>query len=330
MGTPHIHSIGFSCSNAEQLAAFYCTQLGFRHRATHTLKGGAYGQLLGLPDSRLKLVQLQLGDELLELTEVVDLGAGLRAGRPIPADSRSCDLWFQHICIVVADMAAAAAPIQALVQQGRLRPISSAPQTLPSWNQAAAGIQAYKFHDPEGHCLELLQFPADKGDARWHRAAAQRSAEASPCLGIDHSAIANADTERSCRFYDALLGLQLGGDGVNSGIEQDQLDGLENTRVRITSHRCSAGAGVECLNYQHPGGARPLPADQSAADSAHWQIRLQVQDLDALAPQLQAHGGSALTPSPVELDADQAALLGFRRGLQVRDPDGHQLQLVCS
>ena len=326
MGHPHIQSIGFTCSDADQLADFYCTHLGFRHTATFQVDGGAYGQLLGLAGSRLKVVQLQLGAEQLELTEVIHRDAELREGRPIPSDSRSCDLWFQHICIVVADMAAAAAPIQAQVQQGKLRPISSAPQTLPSWNQAAAGIQAYKFHDPEGHCLELLQFPADKGDSRWH----QPVRGDSPCLGIDHSAIANADTERSCRFYDALLGFDLGGDGVNSGIEQDHLDGLEGTRVRITSHRCRVGAGVECLNYLHPGGGRPLPADQSAADIAHWQIRIQMRDLDTLLPGLQAHGGDALTPAPIELEPEQAALFGFHRGLQVRDPDGHQLQLVCS
>ncbi len=32
-----------------------------------------------------------------------------------------------------------------------------APQRLPDWNTAAAGIGAYKFRDPEGHRLQLLQ-----------------------------------------------------------------------------------------------------------------------------------------------------------------------------
>ena len=69
--------------------------------------------------------------------------------------------------------------------------------SLSLWNAAAAGIQAYKVHDPEGHCLELLQFPPDKGDARWHQAAGSAT---SPFLGIDHSAIANADTGLSARL----------------------------------------------------------------------------------------------------------------------------------
>ena len=325
---PHIRSIGFTCRDGESLAAFYCDQLGFQRGKHWTIDGGVYAALLGLPGSRLQLQQLHVGQETLELTQVLELGPGLRPGRPIPTDSRSCDLWFQHICLVVADLAAVSGPIEADVAGGRLKQISSAPQTLPEWNQAAAGIQAYKFHDPEDHCLELLQFPADKGDAHWHaaaRAAALR--KDSPLLGIDHSAIANADTARSCRFYEELLGLRLGGDGVNSGIEQDRLDGLEGTRVHITGHRCGSGPGIECLDYRQPTGGRPMPADRSAADTAHWQIRMAVSDLEAIAAQVESFGGQRLS-EPLELEPELAGQLGFRRAMQIRDPDGHALQLV--
>jgi len=325
MSTPYIRSIGFTCRDAEALASFYTSHLGCRRQECLEIEAGSYAELIGLPGSRLKLLRLKLGAEQLELLEVLELGAGLHPGRFIPADSRSNDLWFQHICVVVSDMAAAAGPVQILIQQGQLQSISSAPQTLPSWNQAAAGIQAFKFHDPEGHCLELLQFPQDKGEPRWHQAT-----EGSTFLGIDHSAIANADTPRSCRFYEELLGLRLGGDGVNSGIEQDHLDGLSETEVRITGHRCPEGPGIECLNYLQPAGGRPLPADQNSADIAHWQIRLAVSDLEAIASQLESYGGSWVSPGIVELSGDQAAAVGFSRALQVRDPDCHQLQIVCS
>ena len=325
MTTPHIRSLGFTSGDAEALASFYTSYLGFRRLECLELEAGSYAELIGLAGSRLKVLRLQLGTEQLELLEVLELGPGLRPGRSIPTDSRSNDLWFQHICIVVDDLAAAATPVQTLIQQGRLQSISSSPQTLPSWNEAAAGIQAFKFHDPEGHCLELLQFPGDKGEPRWHQPAAE-----SPFLGIDHSAIANADTPRSCRFYEELLGLRLGGDGVNSGIEQDHLDGLTDTRVRITSHRCPEGAGIECLNYLQPGDGRPLPADQNSADIAHWQIRLELSDLEAIASQLESYGGSWVSPGIVDLSGEQATALGFSQALQIRDPDGHQLQIVCS
>lgn len=323
MSLPHIHSFGFTCRNAEAIANFLESHLGFERRECIDIDGGAYAALLRLNGSQLKLIRLALGSEQLELLQVVNLGPGIRPGRSIPTDSRSTDLWFQHICIVVSDLKQAAAPIQTLIARGEITTISSAPQTLPSWNTAAAGIQAFKCHDPEGHCLELLQFPADKGEPRWHQTGSD-----SPCLGIDHSAIGNADTERSARFYEGLLGLRLGGDGVNSGPEQDGLDGLEETRVRITSHRCPEGPGIECLNYQSPAGGRLLPADQSAADLAHWQVRLELSDLEAIAANVDAAGGSCVSDGVLDLEPDQATRLGFRRALQVRDPDGHQLQLI--
>jgi catechol 2,3-dioxygenase-like lactoylglutathione lyase family enzyme len=324
---PHIRSFGFTSDDALALANFYERNLGFRRGPSHTIQGGAYARLIGLDGSRLELHRLHLGSETLEITQVLELGPGLRPGRAIPADSRSCDRWFQHICIVVEAMGPAAAPLQAAVAAGALRPISASPQTLPEWNKGAAGIQAYKLHDPEGHCLELLQFPPDKGDGRWHHAADADNPAASPFLGIDHSAIANADTARSCAFYEQLLGLRLGGDGVNSGIEQDQLDGLTGTEVHITAHRCPSGPGIECLNYLQPGGGRPLPADQNAADVAHWQIRLAVSDLEGIASQAKTFGAT-IVAGPLELEPAIANALGFRSGLQLHDPDGHALQLV--
>ena len=117
---------------------------------------------------------------------------------------------------------------------------------------------------------------------------------------------------------------------MNHGLEQDQLDGLSGTRVHISAHRCPTGAGIECLNYVEPTGGRPMPADQSAADIAHWQIRLQVPDLDAIPTRVKAFGGSLVSRGIQHLSSDQASVLGFQRGLQVRDPDGHQLQLVSA
>ncbi|MGB8684208.1 MAG: hypothetical protein WCD12_15080, partial [Candidatus Binatus sp.] len=59
-------------------------------------------------------------------------------------------------------------------------------------------VTALKFRDPEGHPLELIAFPPDDTPAKW-----QRSSTAE-CLGIDHSAISVAVTERSVKFYERL------------------------------------------------------------------------------------------------------------------------------
>jgi catechol 2,3-dioxygenase-like lactoylglutathione lyase family enzyme len=267
------------------------------------------------------LTRLQLGQETLEILEVPKAdGSGAQLpGRAIPADSRSCDLWFQHLCLVTSNLDGALERLQPALESGLARAVSRGPQTLPAWNKAAAGIRAFKFRDPDGHNLELLEFPTDKGDARWHGG--------SGLLGIDHSAISISDTALSCRFYDDLLGLRLGGDGLNSGPTQDDLDNLEQTQVRITGHRCPRGPGIECLEYQPPNRGRPMPADLNPADLAHWQIRLQVDDLDPIATQLEACGGRLLSPGVVQV-GDQGDALGFSRALQVADPDGHRLQLV--
>ena len=152
----HISSVGFTTANAEAAAHFYADALGFRRSETLLVEAGPYAELVGLPGSKLKLVRLQLGQETLELSEVLSLGPGLRPGRKIPADSRSCDLWFQHICIVVSDLDAASAKARQMIANGSLVGVSTAPQTLPEWNLAAAGIQAFKFRDPEGQQLMLI------------------------------------------------------------------------------------------------------------------------------------------------------------------------------
>ncbi|MEB3277158.1 MAG: VOC family protein [Cyanobacteriota bacterium] len=327
---PRLLQVGFTCRDLEPTAQFYVDQLGFSRGAGWQLEGCRYATLLGLPQAALKLMRLHLGAECLELMQVLDPGPGQRQGHPIPADSRSCDLWFQHICMVCRDLDGAISQLQPALQSGRAQAVSTAAQTLPPWNTAAAGIRAYKFRDPEGHNLELLQFPPDKGDARWHQANGSASGNPEPQpmnLGIDHSAISVASTETSCRFYDQLLGLRLGGDGINSGPTQDGLDGLSDTQVRITGHRCPLGAGIECLNYLPPNRGRAMPTDLGAQDLAHWQIRLQLDDLNAVVDQIEPFGGRLISPGIVDL-GEEGKALGFARALQVADPDGHRLQLV--
>jgi catechol 2,3-dioxygenase-like lactoylglutathione lyase family enzyme len=272
----------------------------------------------GLPGARLRRLSLQLGAEHLELSEVLDPGPH-RPGRPVPVDSRSNDLWFQHICLVVPDLQAVVATIEQQIHAGTLGPISSAPQQLPDWNAAAAGIVAFKFRDPDGHPLELLQFPPDKGDSRWHQPSDAR------VLGIDHSAIGIADPGRSRRFYGELLGLAHGGGGTNSGPEQDGLDGLHGVAVQIDAWRPPQGMGIESLAYRQPRGGRPQPADHGFQDLCHWQLRLESSDLEGIAGRVEACGGTLISSGVTTLGE---SLPPWRLGLQLADPDGHRLQLV--
>lgn len=99
------------------------------------------------------------------------------------------------------------------LRRARVVHISSGPQTLPEWNRAAAGIRAFYFRDPDGHPLELIEYPTDKGQPRWQQPTERLF------LGIDHTAIAVTDTERALRFYQDRLGFRIVGESENYGTE---------------------------------------------------------------------------------------------------------------
>jgi len=55
--------------------------------------------LQGVFGANAVVAQLQLGEQMLELTQYMT-----PQGRPIPVPSYSNDLWFEHIAIVVSDI----------------------------------------------------------------------------------------------------------------------------------------------------------------------------------------------------------------------------------
>src|SRR4029453_17923987 len=161
--------------------------------------GGEYERLQGLFGIRMRIVRMRLGGEQIELTEYL-----APRGRRIAEDSRSNDRWFQHVAIIVSDMDTA----YARLRQHHVQYASPEPQRLPDWNPNAGGIKAFYFKDPDGHPLEILEFPAGKGDVRWQ-------ASGRLFLGIDHTAIVVGDTQRSLRFYRDALGLRVAGESTN-------------------------------------------------------------------------------------------------------------------
>ena len=310
-----------SCSNLDAQVAWYRDHLGFQEQSRDLLEGPWISGLFGCSaELRIARSILRLGSEQLQLWQWhggsgADSAAALMA--PVPADSRSNDGWFQHICMVTHDLNGC---YSGSLQRDS-QPISSAVQTLPAWNEGAAGIQAVKFTDPLGHPLELLEFPADKGHPRWHT---QPSPAALP-MGIDHTAIGISDTETSLRFYRDGLGLQVMGGSVNHGPEQDGLDGLDQTWVVITSLRPVSGdLGIEFLNYQQPAGGRPRAMPQ-VTDLCDWKILLEASDLDQQHASLQASEWGRSCGPLVSLDP---SVCGKARGFFVRDPDQHAVVVV--
>ena len=302
--------IGMTVADADRSIAFYSQVLGFEKVSDVEVWGREYEQLQGVFGLRMRVVRMRLGDESVELTEYLT-----PKGRLMPPDSRGNDRWFQHVAIIVSDMDRA----YARLREHRVQHASPAPQRLPDWNPNAAGIRAFYFRDPDGHFLEVLWFPAGKGDAKWHRETDRLF------LGIDHTAIVVGDTASSLRFYRDILGLTVAGESENYGPEQEWLNNVFGARLRITTLRAQAGPGVELLEYLTPRDGRPTPADLKANDIAHWQVQLVVADVSAayrVAQEARASlvsGGGIVLPDP---------RLGFQRGALLRDPDAHAVELV--
>jgi catechol 2,3-dioxygenase-like lactoylglutathione lyase family enzyme len=303
--------IGLTVSDLDRSVGFYSRVLAFERVAEGEAGGPPWEELTGVRGLRARTARLRLGDECLELTEYL-----APAGRAAPGDARSNDRWFQHVAIVVADMDLAHAALRA----ARVEPVSAGPQRLPDWNPAAGGIRAFYFQDPDRHVLEVLQFPAGKGDPRWQAAHGGRL-----FLGIDHTAIVVASTDASLRLYRDVLGLRLAGTSENWGAEQERLNAVPGARLRITTLRAGAGPGVELLEYLAPRDGRPYPADARPNDLLHWHTTLAVTDVEAAARALRAAGSAFVSPGPVALPGGPP---GAARAFLARDPDGHALQVA--
>ena len=305
-----VDAIGMTVADMDRSIDFYTQVLSFEKVSDVEVWGSAYEHLQGVFGVRMRVVRLKLGDEFIELTEYL-----APQGRPVPVDFHSNDRWFQHIALIVTDMDRA----YQWLRQHKVQHASTGPQRLPDWNPNASGIQAFYFRDPDGHHLEILQFPEGKGAAKWHRPSEKLF------LGIDHTAIVVANTEASLKFYRDLLGLQIVGTSENYGTEQEHLNNVFGARVRITSLHAEEGPGIEFLEYLAPRDGRPYPADARANDLFHWQTTLVVRSTETGFQQARAGESRFVSSGVVTVPERQ---LGFHKGLLVRDPDGHVMQLV--
>lgn len=205
---PLVQSVGpieMTVSDMDRATRFYSSVLSFEKVADRTVRDPNYLRLEGVLGESARIVRMRLGNEYIELTQFQGT-----ENRPIPSNSRSNDRWFQHIAIVVSDMRRAYEKLH----DAHVEQISLGPQRLPDWNVNAAGIDAFYFNDPDRHPLEIIHYPPDKGQAKWHNPSDRLF------LGIDHTAIAIGDTNVSLRFYRDLFGFRAAGASDNSGIEQ--------------------------------------------------------------------------------------------------------------
>lgn len=261
--------IELTVSDLPRAQRFYASALGFEPVS----EGELAPQLAALLGARRvrEVVLRRHGQELA-------LHAFDPAGAPYPGHATACDQSFQHFAMPVADIGAAVARLC-------VTPISrGGPQRLP---ERSGGATAFKFRDPDGHPLELIQFPHPRES------------------GIDHSAIVVSDAASSIAFYRETLGLRLAAQQLNTGPEQDRLDGLDGVSVEVVALQPQTPSPhLELLAYRSPPVRRmPIAAP---ADIAATRLVFEVSG---------ALDGAVTLP-----DGRRVAL--------TNDPDGHRLVLV--
>jgi catechol 2,3-dioxygenase-like lactoylglutathione lyase family enzyme len=244
-------------------------------------------------------LELRLGGQTIRL---IRTGPG---GRSYPGDVAGWSPLFQHIAIVVADMARAYAHLSTIPGW---TPISrSGPQKLPA---ASGGVSAFKFRDPEGHPLELIAFPSGAVPPQW------QTISQDVCLGIDHSALSVSGTAASLDFYESL-GLDRSGGSLNAGREQAMLDGVTDPTVEVTALTpAQAPPHVELLCYRGEFDRR-IPA-RNDNDIAATRLVLSLESRATLDAICATRSGALLSPPGLREPGLYSAML--------HDPDGH---LVC-
>ena len=232
-----------STTDLRRSVAFYCDGLGFEFAS----EAGALGEAV-----------LALGQQRIVL-------AASEAGMP-PQSVAGPDVRFQHVAIVARDMQAA---FERLQTQAPV-PISlDGPQRLPA---QSGGVCAFKFRDPDGHPLELIEFPVGRGAACWR--GSRRHRDDGTTLGIDHAAISVSNVARSIAFYERL-GFRIEARQVNQGVEQARLDGLDvsDAVVEVVAlvPTQEGTPHLELLGYRVPEPTCNDANADAAADQLVWQ-----------------------------------------------------------
>src|SRR5499425_3227489 len=264
-----VDSVDITVSDMDQAVDFYSRVLSFKTVSDTEVAGETYENLEGVFGVRIRVVRMQLGDEFIELSEYL-----APKGRSINVGARSNDRSFQHIAIIVTDMDKA----YAWLRQNKVEHASSGPQRLPDWNKNASGIRAFYFKDPDGHPLEILQFPPDKGSEKWHRPS------------------------------DKLF-MRIAGESENYGTEQEHLNNVFGAHLRITSLRAASGPGVELLEYLSPRDGSPFPLDEHANDVIHRQTVLVTKSANQAARDLYSAKVNFVSSAVI---ANQKDELGYR------------------
>jgi catechol 2,3-dioxygenase-like lactoylglutathione lyase family enzyme len=301
MQTARIDRVSLVVSDLDRAEDDYVTAFGCAVERRGAIED-SLTSVLGIPEATGRRSCLRLGRERIELLEFTD-----SSGRPYPRDSTSTDIWFQHVAIVVSDIADAH---QRIAAHPRFRPISRAgPVRLPA---GSGGVMAYKFRDHDGHPLELIAFPEASGPSEW-----RDPGRTGTFLGVDHTAIGIGDSGISTRFFGLVFGFTAGRRTENRGAEQAELDDVDDVRVSVTPLGADLPAPrMELLDY-HVGTRRPISPNTTSNDIVATLSVVHVASLEATAGALARCGAPLSGHDLMTLDGGRPAALAS-------GPDGHR------
>lgn len=297
----HLLRIELVCRNPQKLADFYQAAFGFVETGAFSLTGPAFANLIGIAGGTLSGITLRLGEQDIALIAIQP------PGKPYPAAIAGWNSLFQHIAIVVTDMAKAYARLSTV--EGWTAISSGGPQILPP---SSGGVDAFKFRDPEGHPLELIAFAPGSVPLEWQQTSGAE------CLGIDHSAISVSNSAASMRFYQGL-GLHRTGGSLNRGPEQSKLDDVAGAVVEVTALALPSeqtSPHVELLCYR--GEFKSRRSQQRPNDVTATRFVFAVDPVVSLAALCENHHAAHISAPARLADGTSRALL--------QDPDGH---LIC-
>src|SRR2546422_68717 len=142
------------------------------------------------------------------------------------------------------------------------------------------------------------------------------------------------DSRSNDRWFQHIAIIVSDMDRAYAQLRQFGVEHASSGPQRLPDWNPSAG-GIRAFYFKDPDGhpleilapadGRPAPGDAQANDLASWQTRLVVKDVSVEETPLRAAGGRLVSPGRIGLEGGE---LGFRAGLQARDPDGHALLLI--
>jgi catechol 2,3-dioxygenase-like lactoylglutathione lyase family enzyme len=138
---------------------------------------------------------------------------------------------------------------------------------------------------------------------------------------IHHTGLTVSNLERALAFWSDALGMQIVMQQDRQGGYFEEIVGEHGVDVR-TAQLAFAGDGprIELFEFRSPRGGRVA---LRTADVGFAHVCVTCDDLDALLTRLLAAGGEPVS-APVAVDSGVNA---GGRGVYVRDPDGHTLEL---